>query len=49
MGDTAPHEPISMAFNRSLVPAMTILGDWVEEYHLVPLAGVMVNRMDFTV
>jgi hypothetical protein len=32
-------------FNPSRV---RVVGDWVESYHLVPLAGVMVDRSDFS-
>lgn len=44
-----PTQPVSFWLPRQHVPPLVIDGPWVEEYHLVPLAGVMVDRSDFTV
>jgi hypothetical protein len=40
-------EPVSFALHNEALPTFTRTGQWVEEYHLVPMAGVMVDRSDF--
>jgi hypothetical protein len=40
--------PISAMINGGIVDGIRIIGNWVEEYHLVPLRGVMVDWSNFT-
>jgi hypothetical protein len=40
-------EPVSLAPHHEALPTFTRAGQWIEEYHLVPMAGVMVDRSDF--
>ena len=42
-----PVDPVSLAPHDEALPTFTRIGQWVEEYHLVPMAGVMVDRSDF--
>jgi hypothetical protein len=42
-----PVDPVSLAPHDEALPPFTRIGQWVEEYHLVPMAGVMVDRSDF--
>lgn len=46
-GGNDPHFPISIAYARSEEVAVTRLGPWVDEYHLCPLTGVMLDGSDF--
>ncbi|WP_406831687.1 hypothetical protein ABEG17_02450 [Pedococcus sp. KACC 23699] len=45
-GGSDPRFPISVAYARSEEVVVTRLGPWVEEYHLCPLAGVMLDGSD---
>lgn len=42
-----PPFPISIAYARFNEVSVTRVGPWVEEYHLCPLLGVMVDGSDF--
>ncbi|WP_454085786.1 hypothetical protein [Georgenia sp. Marseille-Q6866] len=41
-----PQKAVSFGLDRDAGPSVEIAGPWVEEYHLVPLSGVMVNQND---
>jgi hypothetical protein len=45
--DTMPdHTPYTAEFDRQLVTSLQPVGDWREEYHFVPLLGVMLDQSD---
>lgn len=46
-GGQDPHFPISIAYVRSEGTAVTRVGPWVEEYHVCPNVGVMLDGSDF--
>jgi len=40
-------DPVSILTFDEALPTFTRIGQWVEEYHLVPMTNVMVDRSDF--
>jgi hypothetical protein len=45
----AAENAISIGFEGGVFDGVELIGPWVEEYHFLPLRGVMVDRSDFTV